>query len=131
MFRIANCQLVSSRRDGVITREEFLAFYGKVLKNSDDDAFEKGIARFYTASNIVTTGKIDTLVNDKLNAGLIQFKQFFRRMQITGYVNHLRRWRLNMLHAGSEGRTEKLREVICFPQFPLALTIVRCPRKGV
>ena len=51
-------------RDGLISRQEFLTFYGKVLQNSDDDAFEKGIERFYSSSKIVTNEKIDNLKNE-------------------------------------------------------------------
>ena len=83
-------------RDGLISRQEFLTFYGKVLQNSDDDAFEKGIERFYSSSKIVTNEKIDNLKNDKLDAGLTQFKMFFKRMQNSTFVNHLRVWRTNM-----------------------------------
>ena len=85
-------------RDGLISRQEFLTFYGKVLQNSDDDAFEKGIERFYSSSKIVTNEKIDNLKNDKLDAGLTQFKMFFKRMQNSTFVNHLRVWRTRSTH---------------------------------
>jgi len=119
--------VTSFDRDGLISRQEFINFYAKILENSDDSEFEKGIDRFYTSAKIVTVDKINGLQNDKLEvsstpsslsletletletlgtlgtletlesqAGLNQFKMFFKRMQNANDSKVIRIWSTNL-----------------------------------